>query len=59
MSVFKAAVMDGDAVQRTLKRMAHEILEKKFLYILIPSTPVGIEDGIVLFRPPRTKRIKT
>lgn len=28
MSVFKAAVMDGDAVQRTLKRMAHEILEK-------------------------------
>lgn len=28
MSQFKAAVMDGDAVQRTLKRMAHEILEK-------------------------------
>lgn len=28
MSQFKAAVMDGDAVERTLKRIAHEILEK-------------------------------
>ena len=28
MSEFKAAVMDGAAVERTLKRIAHEILEK-------------------------------
>ena len=28
MSAFKAAVMDGEAVTRTLKRMAHEIVEK-------------------------------